>query len=314
MFDLRAANELCRVLGDPTRVRMLAVLAHESLTVAELTQVTGLAQSRVSTHLGRLKEAGLVDVRREGTASYYFAKADGRPAEVEAVWVAIAGQLNDPLLDSDRERATALALARATEGSWSASIAGRMERYYSPGRTWQASARAFLGLSWLGDVLDVASGDGALSELLAPRCRSLTCVDVSAKVVAAGAERLARFDHARFLEADMQALPFDAESFDQVLLLNALTYAKDPERALEEACKVLRPGGLFVGLTLGRHKHSQAVEPYGHVQLGFEPEFLRSALELCGMHISLCEVSHTERRTPHFDVVTIHAEKPRAAA
>lgn len=310
MLDLQAANDLCRVLGDPTRVRMLAVLAHESLSVAELTQVTGLAQSRVSTHLGRLKEAGLVEVRREGTASYYSASAEGRRPEVEAVWRVLESHMDDPLLDSDRERASALVLARDSDASWSASIAGHMERYYSPGRTWQASARAFVGLARLGDVLDVASGDGALSELIAPRARSLTCLDISAKVVAAGAERLARFSHARFVEGDMHALPFADESFDEVLLMNALTYARDPEGVVVEAARVLRPGGLVIGGTLARHRHEQAVTPYGHVRLGFAPDELLRWMSDAGLEVRLCEVTHTERRAPHFEIITLHAEKP----
>ena len=311
MLDLQTANELCRILGDPTRVRMLAVLAHESLSVAELTQVTGLAQSRVSTHLGRLKEMGLVDVRREGTASYYSAVSEGHSPEVEAIWGTISHRLADPLLDSDRDRASAIVRTRTQGGSWSASIAGHMERFYSPGRTWQASARAFVGLGALGDVLDIASGDGAISELLAPQCRSLTCIDVDAKVTAAGQHRLSRFPHARCIEADMHALPFDARSFDQVLLMNALTYAKDVHKVLTESARVLRAGGYLIGGTLATHRHVQAVMPYGHVQHGFDPSVLRAGLEAGGLEVSLCEVTHTERRAPHFDIITFHALRPR---
>jgi ArsR family transcriptional regulator len=253
-----------------------------------------------------------VQVRREGTASYYSASLDELPTEVEAVWKALSAHLEDPLLESDRARASALVVSRDTDASWSASIAGRMERYYSPGRTWQSSARAFLGLGRLGRVLDIASGDGALAELIAPRAEALTCVDVSAKVVAAGARRLARFPQARFLEADMHALPFEDASFDQVLLLNAMTYATQPEQVVTEAARVLRPGGALIGATLAAHKHVQAVAPYGHQQLGFDPAQLRSWLEAAGLGVDLCEVTHTERRAPHFEVITLHAEKTGA--
>ncbi len=308
MWTLEAANELCRVLGDPTRVRLVAVLGHEPLTVAELTQVTGLAQSRVSTHLGRLREAGLVEVRREGTASLYSASSlESLPPDVGAVWAAIVGRLDDPLLDADRDRATALAAARATDETWSASVAGRMERHYSPGRTWQTAARGFLGLAELGEVLDVASGDGALSELVAPRTRRLVCLDVSARVVAAGSARLARYPQAEFVEADMHRLPFPPSSFDAVLLMNALPYASDPEQVVAEVARVLRPGGRLVGATVARHRHPQVVAPFGHVQPGIDPDVLAAWLEAADFRISLCEVTHTERRAPHFGVVTFHA-------
>lgn len=313
-MDLQAVNDLCRVLGDPTRVRMLAVLAHESLSVAELTQVTGLAQSRVSTHLARLKEVGLVEMRREGTASYYSAVERDPGSNAERVWKVVADNLEDPLLETDQRRAAALVEARNSDGSWSGSIAGQMERYYSPGRTWESSARAFLGLAQLGDVLDVASGDGALAELIAPRCRSLTCLDLSAKVVGAGMQRLARFEHATFVEGDMHDVPFEAGSFDQVLLLNALAHAKDPSAVIEEAARVLRPGGTLVGATLASHPHAQVVQPYGHAQLGIAPQLLRELCEASGLSVDLCEVTHTERRTPHFEVITLHARRPEGGA
>ncbi|MBX2811901.1 MAG: metalloregulator ArsR/SmtB family transcription factor [Myxococcales bacterium] len=311
MLDLTAANELCRLLGDPTRVRMLVVLAHESLSVAEMTQVTGLAQSRVSTHLGRLKEVGLVEVRREGTASYYSAVAPERCPGLSAVWGAIATQLEDPLLEADRERASALVTARHHGGkSWSASIAGHMERYYSPGRTWQAFVRALVGFAALGDVLDVGAGDGALAELLAPHCRSLTCLDIDKKVTDAGSERLKRFGHVRCVQGDMHALSFTPGSFDQVLLMNALTYAEDPQAVLVEAGRMLRGGGRLIGGTLASHKHHQAVMPFGHIQFGFAPQYLRDELEAAGLQVSMCEVTHTERRAPHFEVITFHAVRP----
>lgn len=310
-MDLQAINELCRVLGDPTRVRMLAVLAHESLSVAELTQVTGLAQSRVSTHLARLKEVGLVEVRREGTASYYSAVETEEGSQAERIWQAVSTTLSDPLLESDRGRAAALVAARNSDGSWSGSIAGRMERYYSPGRTWESAARSLLGFARLGDVLDVASGDGALAELVAPRARSLTCLDISAKVVAAGMQRLARFGHAQFVEGDMHALPFPDESFDQVMLLNALSYAKEPAGVLSEVVRVLRVGGALIGAALAPHGHAAVVQPFGHRQLGIEAGLLRELCEAAGLNVELCEVTHTERRTPHFEVITVHAARPR---
>ncbi|MEO1232097.1 MAG: class I SAM-dependent methyltransferase [Myxococcota bacterium] len=182
-------------------------------------------------------------------------------------------------------------------------------RSLSPGRTWESASRAFAGLLAGGDVLDAASGDGALAELIAPGCRSLTCLDVSAKVVAAGQKRLARFGHARFVEGDMHQLPFDADSFDLVLLMSALPYARDVRAVLREVARVLRPTGGLIGGTLARHKHAQAVAPYGHVNLGFATDELRADLEATGFDVALCEVTHTERRTPHFQIITLHAAR-----
>jgi ArsR family transcriptional regulator len=82
-----------------------------------------------------------------------------------------------------------------------------MERHYSPGRTWEATARAFLGLVQLGDVLDGGSGDGTIAQLLAPRARSITCLDRSPRVLAAARARLARVSTVRYLLGELEAIP-----------------------------------------------------------------------------------------------------------
>jgi ArsR family transcriptional regulator len=184
-----------------------------------------------------------------------------------------------------------------------------MERHYSPGRTWEATCRAFAGLLELGDVLDLGSGDGTMAELLAPRARSITCVDVSPHVAQAAQRRLASVEHVRCLCADMHALPLPDASFDQVLLLNALACAHDPARALGEAARVLRPGGGLAIVTLDGHEHMAAVAAYGHVQPGFAPSALSALLLEAGLRVTHCAVSSRERRSPRFGVVTAFAHK-----
>ena len=167
MLTLQSANDLCRLLSDATRLRLLAVLGHEELTVAELTQITGLAQSRVSTHLGKLRDAGLVQIRKNGAGSYYGLRVAALADPVRALWTGLEASLEDVTLAQDLERARALVTAR-TRGTWADSVAGAMTRHYSPGRTWESVARGLTGLLQLGAVLDLASGDGAMAELLAP--------------------------------------------------------------------------------------------------------------------------------------------------
>jgi len=141
-----------RVLADPTRVRLLALLEREELTVAELASVTRLAQPRVSTHLARLKEARLVHDRRAGVSAYYRFSDDLDGAEA-ALWRALREGTDDPLLRQDAERLPAVLAMRAADQNWADSVAGDMERHYSPGRTWEAMARATLPLLIPGDVL-----------------------------------------------------------------------------------------------------------------------------------------------------------------
>lgn len=309
MPNLDDTTELLRLLGDPTRVRLLALLAREELTVAELTQITQVTQSRVSTHLGKLREAGVVRDRKAGASSFYSLNDASMPAEARKVWELVRESTRDPLIDEDRTRLSAVQRGKQRGESWADSVAGSMERHYSPGRTWEATLRGLIGLMRLGDVLDIASGDGAIAELVAPRARSLTCVDVSEKVIAAAKSRLSRHHNVRFACADMHALPFEDASFDQVMLLNCLTCAHTPRRVLAEVARVLRPGGDLCGVTLKTHQHEDVAASYGHIRLGFSPSGLRSSLEKLGFEVASCQVSSREKRPPHFEIITIHAQR-----
>lgn len=309
-MDLDAWSACLKVLSDPTRVRLLALLEREELTVAELAAITRLAQPRVSTHLARLKEADLVRDRRAGVSAYYRFNGDGLEPGESRLWEALRDSTDDPLLRQDAERLPAVLATRAADQNWADSVAGDMERHYSPGRTWEALARSTLPLLEPGDVLDVASGDGVLAELLAPHSRRYVCVDSSARVVTAARERLRRHRHVEVLEGDMQALQFPAASFDLVLLMHALTYAERPGQAVAEAARVLRPGGRLVATCLGKHEHRAAVTPYGHVNLGFSARELRKHAEKAGLEVTVCEPVTREKRPPHFEVLTLLARKP----
>ena len=308
-MDLAATSALLRLLSDPTRVRLLALLELEELTVAELSSVTRLAQPRVSTHLARLKEAGLVRDRRAGVSAYYrFDEAALDPAQ-RALWQALRSGSDDPLLRQDAERLPTVLAARAADQNWADSVAGDMERHYSPGRTWEALARSALPLLETGDVLDIASGDGVLAELLAPHSHRYVCIDTSARVVAAASERLRRLRNVEVREGDMHALPFKDASFDLVVLMHALTYAARPAQAVAEAARVLRKGGRLLLSSLARHEHKAVVDTYGHVNLGFPAKELRRFAEKAGLEVTSLETVTRERRPPHFEVISLIAAK-----
>lgn len=309
MTDLRTTNELCRLLSDSTRVRLLALLGREALSVAELTEVTGLSQSRVSTHLGKLREAQMVRVQRQGSTSYYALSLASMPEATRAFWTSVMDGLEDPTLERDRGCARQLVEARARDRSWAASVAGQMERHYSPGRTWESFLRGIIGLLELGDVVDLASGDGAISELVAPRAKSVTCLDISSAVVEAGRRRLSYLPHVVFTLGDMHAPPLPDGAFDQALLMNALTYATDAAQVLGEAARLLRPGGQLVLTTLEAHAHPETVSAYDHVNTGFTPRQIEELLEAAGFDVALCGTTHGETRAPHFSIVTAHARK-----
>ncbi len=308
MKTLADVNTLSGLFADPTRVRLLALLAEEELSVAELTEITGLPQSRVSTHLGKLRDAHLVAPRRHGSSTFHRLRAD-MPAPARAMWDVVRAGLDDAAIATDRERCAAL--VRAREAAWPDAVAGQMERHYSPGRTWEATARGFLGLTRFGDVLDVGSGDGTLAALIAPRARSVTCLDPSDRVLEAAERRLAGMDNVRLCRGDLHELPFEDGSFDTVMLFNVLTFARRPERALAEAARVLRPGGHVAVVTLAAHDHADVASALGHLVPGFDPADVRGWLEAAGLEDVRCEITSRERRQPRFSVISAFADKPR---
>lgn len=309
-MDLEAWSARLKVFADATRVRLLALLAREELTVAELSAISQLAQPRVSTHLAKLKEAGLVRDRRAGVSAYYRFDEDNLDPAQRELWRNLRDGSDDPLLRQDAERVAGVLAARAANQNWADSVAGDMERHYSPGRTWEALARTALPLFEAGDVLDIASGDGVLAELLSPHARRYVCIDTSARVVAAAGERLRRFPNVEVREGDMHALPFADASFDLVVLMHALTYSTQPAQAVAEAARVLRPGGRLLLSSLNKHEHQSVVQAYGHVNLGFTDKELRKFADKAGLQVASLQTVTRERRPPHFEVISLTGIKP----
>jgi ArsR family transcriptional regulator len=310
MPDLAQTVDLLSVLADPTRVRLLSLLGEAELSVAELTRITDLPQSRVSTHLRKLKDASLVRDRRDGSSSFYGLDVDNMSGPARELWKLVHGRLDDRQLAQDKRRRDAALAARSTRLRWPDEVAGQMERHYSPGRTWEATTRGLLGFLRLGSVLDIGSGDGVNAELLAPRAERVACLDLSERVIAAAKQRLDRFENVDFHVGDMHELPFEPSSFDAVLLLHTLTYSARPQLALREAARVLRSGGALAVVTLAEHDYKKIAQAYDHLNLGFAAEDLGAMLVAAELEVQQCEPSSRERRKPYFQVITAFARKP----
>jgi len=305
-MNLARYVDTLNLLGDESRIRLCALLRERELCVTDLVRVTGIAQSRVSTHLGRLREAGFVRDRRQGAQSFYALALDHLP-ETARAFLDEATALGDPTLEGDQRRLLELDAER--RGDLPQSVV-EFELDYSPGRTWHSLAVGIAGLLKLGDVLDAGSGDGAAASSIAPYCKSLTCVDANPRLISVAEERLAKYPHARSQVADVHELPFEAASFDSVLMFHTLTYADRPQRALEECTRVLRPGGRLVVLCLDEHKQLEVTLHYGERHPGFSPAALRSLLDRVGLSVLTAEVACREAKKPHLQVVLAIADKP----
>ncbi|TAM11383.1 MAG: methyltransferase domain-containing protein [Nevskiaceae bacterium] len=306
-LSLEQETELCRLLADSSRLRLLAVLETHALSTTELTEITGLAQSRVSTHLARLSQAGLIHTQRVGAANRYAVEA--RNSHAADLWHLLREHLDDTQTRLDLERAQQVVQNRKASRTWAESVAGRMELHYSPGRTWEATARALAGLIHLGHSLDVGSGDGVLADLIAAHSSSVTCLDISDKVLAAARRRLTRFDNVRLCRGDMHIPPFSASSFNHIFLMHALVYTTRPGRVIQSLAPLLKPHGRLVIATLNAHHHRAAMKAYDHVNLGMTAAALQELLAGAGLEVVQCAVTSREVRPPYFEVITALAER-----
>jgi SAM-dependent methyltransferase len=309
MQDLAQTVGTLNLLGDESRLRLCALLSQRELSVSELVRVTGISQSRVSTHLARLREGGFVRDRRAGQSAFYALSSTTLPNAARAI-LDEAASSPDATLEGDRRRLSELDAERL--GTLPESFAGEMERHYSPGRTWQSLAAGMAALLDLGDVLDVGSGDGAAASFLAAGCRSLTCIDTSAAMIAAAKKRLAEHAHVRSLVADVHDLPFAEGSFDSVLLFHTLTYVERPKRAVAECARVLRPGGRLVVLSLDEHDQAKITSAYGERHPGLSSRALKALLSKAALEPSSCQIACRETKKPHFVVLSAVARKPQA--
>ncbi|MCB9635252.1 MAG: metalloregulator ArsR/SmtB family transcription factor [Sandaracinus sp.] len=308
--SLEASTAWLHLFGDATRLRLLALLEEHELSVADLVAITDLPQSRVSTHLGKLREASVLHDRRVGSSTLYRASAS-MPSAARALWGMLRASLSDATLRTDAERREARLRAQE-KAAWPDTVAGEMERHWSPGRTWESLVHGVSSLLTLGDVLDVGCGDGWSARLLAPRSRSYVGLDRSEKVLGAARRRTKGLGNARFELGEMERLPFADASFDQVLLFHVLVHAEVPSVALTEAARVLRPGGSLAVVTLAAHGHADLTAPYGHRHAGFTPEALRSMLRAAGLRVAACDVTSRERKAPHYEVLTASAVNEHA--
>ena len=311
MEDLSSITDRLKLLGDPTRLRVLHLLKLEELTVGELAATLGQGQSTISSHLARLREAGMVLDRRDGTRSYYRLNVLGVDDRDQPFWSACEGKLTeDPMLIADRDRLEQVILARQ-DGSWVDRAAGSLDRRYVPGRSFETLALAFASLLELGDCVDMGSGDGSLLEWIVPATTSLICLDAHPGMVESGQKRIAagKFRAAKFIEGDMHDPPLSAESADTVLFVQSLQYAARPARAIEAAAGLLRPGGRCLVLTLGAHRDQRIRSEYGHEHSGFQGAKLRRFFEDAGLVVSRCEKVAQDSRSPQLPILLGLASK-----
>jgi ubiquinone/menaquinone biosynthesis C-methylase UbiE/biotin operon repressor len=298
---------LLRVLADPTRLRLLLLLEQEELSVAELQEILGMGQSRISSHLAQLKRIGVVEARRAGKNVYYGVGKIGKNgafARVHEMVRIFARELPETARDRTALKLT-LRKRQDKAREYFDELAGRFGRSYVPGRSWKALAHALIPLLPPHVIVDLGAGEGTLSQLLANKARKIIAVDNSPKMVEFGS-KLARkhgFKNLEYRLGDIEDPPIAKNSVDLVILSQALHHAIKPQRAVEAARRILRKGGKLIVLDLLGHRFEKARELYADHWLGFSEVQLHEFLEKAGFKQIDVRVVAREKQSPHFQTV-----------
>ena len=294
---------LWQTLHDPTRLRILALLEKEELSVAELQEILHLGQSRISTHLAHLRRVGLVEPRREGKRTYY-SLIGKMPAErrhiLEAAWTTLR---EVPAAKSDPAGLKLILEKRRTAArDYFNRVAGRLGKSFCPGRTWTEIGPLLAQLVPHVVVADLGAGEGWLSQLLARRAEKVIAVDNSPKMVAFGRAEAKKkgIPNLEYRLGDLADPPIPPRSVDLVILSQALHHTVNPQAALAAAARLLRKGGRLIVLDLNQHHFDQARELYGDYWLGFSEADLHAWLATAGLRDIEVTLLTPEPEPPHF--------------
>ena len=305
--------EILKLLADPTRLRLLCLLQREELAVAELQEILEMAQSRISSQLSLLRKADLVVDRREGKKSYYSIDPHLRAEERTLIETARDLVANRPEIRRDQENLERLiAERRQVAEKYFNLIAGRLGRNYCPGRSWEAIGHFLLHLVPSITVADLGAGEGLISQLLARRAQHVTCIDNSLRMVEVGTA-LAKKNGLANLEyrlGDIEKVPMPDQGVDLAILSQALHHAEHPQVAVDEAYRILKPGGTVLIVDLKEHTFEKARELYADRWLGFKENTLHQFLKSAGF--KKVEVTSVAREEQEPNFVTLLASGRRS--
>jgi ArsR family transcriptional regulator len=308
--------ETLKLLADSTRVRILSLLGREELSVAELQEVLGMGQSRISSHLGLLRQGELVQDRREGKKTFYALALDGDPVTQALLRAACSSVEGTEQIATDRANLKRILEKRKQKSEqYFNSVAGRLGKNYCPGRSWEAIGHFLLYLTPKIKIADLGAGEGLISQLLANRAEQVVCVDNSPKMIEFGRELAEKngFSNLIYKLGDIEDVPLEDSSVDLALLSQALHHAQHPQKAIEEAYRILKPGGQLIIIDLLEHHFEKARELYADLWLGFSENTLYQWLKSAGFRQTRVNVVAREEQEPHFETILASGVKGSSA-
>ena len=303
---MNSSWDTLKTLSDSTRLRLLALLLKEELSVAELQEILGMAQSRISSQLALLRQAGFVTDRREGKKAFYSLRTGLAPRQLALLRAACESVAELPASGEDRDSLDRiLQKRRRVSEQYFNLIAGKLGKHHCPGRSWEAIGHLALRLVPAITVADLGAGEGLISQLIAHRAERVWCIDNSPRMVEVGTALAKKNGLANlaYKLGDIEQVPLPDKSVDLAILSQALHHASHPQTAVNEAHRILKPGGQLLLLDLKEHTFEKARELYGDLWLGFKESALHGFLKKAGFAKVEVETVSRETNEPHFETL-----------
>ncbi|TWF54403.1 ArsR/SmtB family transcription factor [Neorhizobium alkalisoli] len=282
--------DVLKTAGEPTRYRLLALLAAGDLTVTDLTEILGQSQPRISRHLKLLTEEALIERYQEGAWAYFRLRQEGEAAALIRTLLA-AVSVDDPILMRDGERLAAVKAQRATRAqayfSRNASQWDELRRLHASDETVEEALLRLVGPSPVDSLLDLGTGTGWILQLLAKQYRRAIGVDASRDMLAVARANLDRegIVKASVRHGDILNPPVEGQDFDLVTIHQVLHFLDRPDLAIAEAARVLRPGGRLLIVDFAPHALEHLRDEHAHVRLGFSHQAVSEWLNRFGLDV-----------------------------
>lgn len=277
-----------RAAAEPTRLRLLRLLAHGDLTVSELTHILGQSQPRVSRHLKLMCESGLLDRFPEGAWVFYRLAAQGAGADLSSRLLSML-PADDTVLSRDQARLESVRAARAARAQDYFTLNAHQwdqlrSLHVDEADVEQALIQAIQGRP-VADLVDLGTGTGRVLEVLAPHCERGIGIDLSREMLDIARANLERADlrHCMVRQGDITQAPLADNSADVVTVHQVLHYAADPGQVVAEAARILRPGGLLVVVDFAPHDLEILRDQHAHRRLGFSDQEVSGWLSAAGL-------------------------------
>jgi ArsR family transcriptional regulator len=292
-----------RAAGERTRLRILHLLRQGEMNVKDTTRVLGQSQPRVSRHLKLLSEAGLIERYREGASVFYRLSETGNSGSFVAHITKTISR-TDKTLQNDLQRLEAVRHARALEAQAyfdaSASEWDRIRQLYIAESKIETAMLEMAGDGPFSSMLDLGTGTGRILELFAPRIKHGAGFDLSHEMLAIARANLGKagLSHCQLRHGDLAHLGCETASQDLVTIHQVLHFFDDPAPILNEASRVLAPGGRLLIVDFAPHDLEALRENHAHRRLGFTTEQMEHWLNEAGLELCETQDLHRSGKTP----------------